>query len=131
MLVRDGHEIGNHTFTHVALSNGPGWQQRPQLDLTEAVLVGHHRALRAARAPALLGDARRGHAEPQERELAELAGRRYIIALADYRLRGLAAPGVAAIVPAATPAGNGRGGVVMFHDGGGDRSADGGGAASS
>ena len=30
MLVRDGDELGNHTFTHVALSNGPAWQARAQ-----------------------------------------------------------------------------------------------------
>src|SRR5437870_7385283 len=40
LLVRDGDELGNHTFTHVALSNGPSWQARTQLELTEAVLVG-------------------------------------------------------------------------------------------
>jgi peptidoglycan/xylan/chitin deacetylase (PgdA/CDA1 family) len=27
-LARDGNEIGNHTFTHVALSNGPLWERR-------------------------------------------------------------------------------------------------------
>ena len=57
MLVRDGNELGNHTFTHVALSNGPGWQRRLQLDLTEAAIVGDHGPLHAARAAALLGDA--------------------------------------------------------------------------
>ena len=59
MLVRDGNELGNHTFTHVALSNGPVWQRRLQLDLTEAVIVGDHRPLHAARAPAVLGDSGR------------------------------------------------------------------------
>src|SRR5438445_12108646 len=38
-LVRDGDELGNHTFTHVALSNGPSSQARLQLELTEAALV--------------------------------------------------------------------------------------------
>jgi peptidoglycan/xylan/chitin deacetylase (PgdA/CDA1 family) len=39
-LVADGHEIGNHTFTHAALGQTTGWQRRAQLDLTEAVIVG-------------------------------------------------------------------------------------------
>ncbi len=34
-LVRDGDELGNHTFTHVALSNGPEWQRRLQLELSK------------------------------------------------------------------------------------------------
>jgi peptidoglycan/xylan/chitin deacetylase (PgdA/CDA1 family) len=35
MLVRDGNELGNHTFTHVALEGAASWQRRLQLDLTE------------------------------------------------------------------------------------------------
>jgi cellulose synthase/poly-beta-1,6-N-acetylglucosamine synthase-like glycosyltransferase/peptidoglycan/xylan/chitin deacetylase (PgdA/CDA1 family) len=120
MLVRDGHELGNHTFTHVALSNGPRWESRTQLDLTEAVLAGiTGRFTRLVRPPySATADA----VTPRdERELAELAGKRYLIVLADYDSDDWQRRGVAAIVRHASPPGT-RGGIVMLHDGGGDRS---------
>jgi cellulose synthase/poly-beta-1,6-N-acetylglucosamine synthase-like glycosyltransferase/peptidoglycan/xylan/chitin deacetylase (PgdA/CDA1 family) len=122
-LVREvesaGHEIGNHTFTHAGMSTGPAWLRRAEIDLTEAVLVGitghYSRFIRPpysatsdAVTPAI------------DRALAKAAGRRYIIALADYDSNDWEKPGVAQIVRNATPPA-GRGGVIMFHDGGGDR----------
>jgi cellulose synthase/poly-beta-1,6-N-acetylglucosamine synthase-like glycosyltransferase/peptidoglycan/xylan/chitin deacetylase (PgdA/CDA1 family) len=119
-LARDGHELGNHTFTHVSLVNGPGWQRRLQIDLTEAVLVGitgHY--TRLIRPPySATPDAVSDRAQ---RELAALAGRRYFVVLADYDSEDWKRPGVARIVRAASPPGS-TGGIVMLHDGGGDRS---------
>jgi cellulose synthase/poly-beta-1,6-N-acetylglucosamine synthase-like glycosyltransferase/peptidoglycan/xylan/chitin deacetylase (PgdA/CDA1 family) len=119
-LVREGHDIGNHTFTHAGLTEGRHWQRRLQLDLTEAVIVGiTGRYVRFLRPPysgtldAVTAD--------QERELARLAGRRYVLALADFDSEDWRRNGVASIVAKASPPG-GRGGVMMFHDGGGDRS---------
>jgi cellulose synthase/poly-beta-1,6-N-acetylglucosamine synthase-like glycosyltransferase/peptidoglycan/xylan/chitin deacetylase (PgdA/CDA1 family) len=120
MLVRDGNEIGNHTFTHTALSNGPAWQRRLQLDLTEAAIAGiTGRYTRLIRPPysATPDAVTRG----DERDLAKLAGRRYLIVLADYDSEDWARPGVAKIVRGASPPGR-TGGIVMFHDGGGNRS---------
>jgi cellulose synthase/poly-beta-1,6-N-acetylglucosamine synthase-like glycosyltransferase/peptidoglycan/xylan/chitin deacetylase (PgdA/CDA1 family) len=123
-LVRDveraGEEIGNHTFTHAGMSTGPGWLRRAEVELTEAVLVGitgHYP--RFIRPPySATSDA----VTPRtERALAKAAGARYIIALADYDSNDWKRPGVANIVRNATPPA-GRGGVIMFHDGGGDRS---------
>ena len=120
MLVRDGNEIGNHTFTHVALSNGARWQRRLQLDLSEAAIAGitGHYA-RLVRPPySATPDA----VTPQvERDLAELAGRRYLIVLANYDSEDWARPGVAKVVRNASPPGS-TGGIVMLHDGGGNRS---------
>lgn len=119
-LVRDGHELGNHTFTHVALSNGPSWQRRRQLDLTEAVLVGitgHY--TRLVRPPySATPDA---VTPTDERDLASLAGSRYLIVLADYDSEDWTRRGVARIVRNASPPGT-TGGIIMFHDGGGNRS---------
>jgi cellulose synthase/poly-beta-1,6-N-acetylglucosamine synthase-like glycosyltransferase/peptidoglycan/xylan/chitin deacetylase (PgdA/CDA1 family) len=119
LLVRDGNELGNHTFTHVALSNGPGWQRRLQLDLTEAVIVGitgHY--TRLVRPPySATPDAVTNQVE---RDLAELAGRRYLIVLANYDSQDWTRPGVTKIVHNASPPGR-TGGIVMFHDGGGNR----------
>ena len=57
----------------------------------------------------------------QERALAQLAGRRYFIALADFDSEDWRRRGVASIVAHASPPGT-TGGVVMLHDGGGNRS---------
>jgi cellulose synthase/poly-beta-1,6-N-acetylglucosamine synthase-like glycosyltransferase/peptidoglycan/xylan/chitin deacetylase (PgdA/CDA1 family) len=120
LLVRDGFELGNHTFTHVALTNGPGWQRRLQLGLTEATIAGitgHY--TRLVRPPY--------SATPDtvtvegEHDLAKLAGRRYLIVLANYDSKDWSRPGVARIVRAASPPGT-TGGIVMLHDGGGNRS---------
>jgi cellulose synthase/poly-beta-1,6-N-acetylglucosamine synthase-like glycosyltransferase/peptidoglycan/xylan/chitin deacetylase (PgdA/CDA1 family) len=118
--VRDGYEIGNHTFTHAGMATGPAWLRRAEIDLTEAVLVGitgHYS--RFIRPPySATSDA----VTPSiDRALAKTAGRRYIIALADYDSNDWQRPGIAKIVRNATPP-KGQGGVIMFHDGGGDRS---------
>jgi cellulose synthase/poly-beta-1,6-N-acetylglucosamine synthase-like glycosyltransferase/peptidoglycan/xylan/chitin deacetylase (PgdA/CDA1 family) len=115
-----GGEIGDHTFTHTALSNGPVWERRAQIEFTEAVLVGitghYPRFIRPpySATPDAVTPA-------DERDLAQLAGRRYLIALADYDSEDWTRPGVSKIVANATPRG-GRGGIIMFHDGGGNRS---------
>src|SRR5439155_10291295 len=115
MLVRDGNELGNHTYTHVALSNGPGWQRRLQLDLTEATIAGitgHY--TRLVRPPySATPDA---VTRQDERDLAALAGRRYLIVLANYDSQDWTRPGVAKIVHDASPPGR-TGGSVMLHDG--------------
>ena len=119
-LVADGNELGNHTFTHTSLSNGPMWQRRSQLDLTEGVIVGTTgHFTRLVRPPySATSDA----IDPrQERELARVAGKRYLIVLTDYDSKDWERRGVASITRNATPKG-GRGGVIMFHDGGGNRS---------
>jgi cellulose synthase/poly-beta-1,6-N-acetylglucosamine synthase-like glycosyltransferase/peptidoglycan/xylan/chitin deacetylase (PgdA/CDA1 family) len=119
-LVREGHDIGNHTFTHARLMESRQWERRLQLDLTEAVIVGiTGRYARFFRPPysatldAVTAD--------EERALAELVGRRYVLALADFDSEDWRRKGVASIVAKASPPGR-RGGVIMFHDGGGDRS---------
>ena len=118
-LVDDGHEIGNHTFTHVAMSNGPLWQRRLQLELTEAAIVGATgRYTRLVRPPySATSDA---ITVSQERALARDAKDRYLIVLADFDSEDWQRGPVASIVRRASPKGT-TGGIVMFHDGGGDR----------
>ncbi len=117
---RSGGEIADHTFTHASLSTGARWRRRAQLTFTEAILLGitgHYP--RFVRPPySATSDA---VTPADERELSHLAGGRYVIALADYDSKDWQRPGVQRIVRNALPRG-GRGGVVMFHDGGGDRS---------
>ena len=120
LLVRDGDEIGNHTFTHVFLSGVPGWQREMEVDMTEAAIAGvtgHY--TRLIRPPySATPDA----VTPlDERVLAQLAGRRYYVVLANYDSQDWRRPGVGRIIENATPRGS-TGGIVMLHDGGGDRS---------
>jgi len=119
MLVRQGHELGNHTFTHSALSTGAQWQRQLQLDLTEAVLVGITGHFpRLVRPPfSATPDA---ITASDERDLVRALGSRYVLTLADLDAEDWRRPGVAKIVANATPR-NGTGGVIMFHDGGGNR----------
>ena len=119
MLATDGEEIANHTFTHTSLSAGSVNQAEVQLQLTEAVIAGitGHYA-RFVRPPY---SATPDSVDPsQERRLARIAGTRYLIALSDYDSGDWQRRGVRSIVAHATPRGT-RGGVIMFHDGGGNR----------
>src|SRR5690242_8427311 len=118
-LVRDGDELGNHTFTHVFLSGVPSWEGRLQIQLTEAVLsgiTGHY--TRLLRPPySATPDAITPH---DDRALAALAGSRYFVVLANFDSKDWQRPGVKRIVANATPPSR-TGGIVMLHDGGGDR----------
>lgn len=119
-LHREGFEIGNHTFTHADLSTLPRWEAAAQVGLTESILTGT-----VGIRPRLLRppySATPGAVTPrQERALASLARAGYVIALADFDSRDWSAPGVGQIVAAATPPGA-TGGIVLMHDGGGNRS---------
>jgi cellulose synthase/poly-beta-1,6-N-acetylglucosamine synthase-like glycosyltransferase/peptidoglycan/xylan/chitin deacetylase (PgdA/CDA1 family) len=119
-LHRWGFELGNHTFTHVDLASLPVWERRLQISLTEtaldaAVAVGT-RLIRPpySSTPAAVTLA-------QERAYADLASRGYVIVLSDLDGEDWRRPGVGAIVRAATPRSR-EGGIVLLHDGGGDRS---------
>lgn len=119
-LMQDGHELGNHTFTHVDPSSGPEWQQRLQLELSEAAIVGATgRYTRLLRPPySATSDA---VTAAQETSLARAASDRYLVVLADFDSEDWKSGPVASIVRKASPPGT-AGGIVMFHDGGGDRS---------
>ena len=119
-LYRDGFELGNHTFTHVDLASVPSWERRLQITLTQSALAGAvgvgSRLVRPpySSTPAAVRP-RQAHA------LADVASHRYLIVLSDFDGEDWRRPGVGAIVRAATPRGS-SGGIVLLHDGGGDRS---------
>jgi cellulose synthase/poly-beta-1,6-N-acetylglucosamine synthase-like glycosyltransferase/peptidoglycan/xylan/chitin deacetylase (PgdA/CDA1 family) len=119
-LRRDGFELGNHTFTHVDLATLPPWERRFQIRLTESALdaalgVG----TRLVRPPYSSNPA--AVTPAQYRAYADLASRGYVIVLSDLDGEDWQRPGVSAIVRNATPRDD-RGGVVLLHDGGGNRS---------
>ncbi len=116
--LRDGDEVGSHTYTHASLATA-GWREDFELTLTQNALAGaagiRTRLLRMPYS-----------AEPDALSAADWraaaqAGRDgYLVVLTDRDTTDWARPGVARIVAAAVPSG-GRGAIVMFHDGGGDR----------
>lgn len=119
-LLAEGHEIGSHTFTHSDLSALSGWRGNAELSLTQLAIggaTGVHTGL--FRAP--FSSTPAGLTERillAQRHAARLG---YLGVLADRDSEDWQRPGVSAIVANATPPA-GTGAVVMFHDGGGDRS---------
>lgn len=116
---RDGDALGVHTFTHIDLGAHPPWQDTTEIALTQKALAaaaGVHSAL--LRPPY--------SSTPAAVTAADLHRWRMVapgelVVLADRDSEDWQRPGVARILGNATPSGP-HGAVVMFHDGGGDRS---------
>ena len=119
-LFDHGFELGNHTFSHLDLAAVPGWERGLQLDLTEKAVAGAVGVRpRLMRPPySATPDAVTTRQLPA---LVDVARRGYAIALSDLDARDWSRPGVAEIVRNASPPGR-TGGIVLMHDGGGDRS---------
>lgn len=117
--VREGNEVGSHTYTHIDLATSPAWRIRFELDLTQRALAGaagvHTWVLRMP-----YSSVPGGLTAPEYAAARTAAGQGYLVALADRDTEDWRRPGVERIVRAATPR-NGAGAVVMMHDAGGDR----------
>jgi poly-beta-1,6 N-acetyl-D-glucosamine synthase len=123
-LVREevaaGNEVGSHTFTHVDPAEVSGWRVNLELSLTQVALAGAAGVHTSLFRPPY-------SSEPSAANPAQLvawqaiARRGYTIVLADRDSEDWRRPGVARIVDNATP-GGGAGAVILFHDGGGNRS---------
>lgn len=119
-MISDGHEIGNHTYSHADVTTTPGWRTRLELSLTQKALAGaagiHTRLMRMpySSTPGAVGGA-------QLATMRLMGSEGYLVALTDLDSKDWSRPGVDRVYRAALPRG-GRGAVVMFHDAGGDRS---------
>jgi cellulose synthase/poly-beta-1,6-N-acetylglucosamine synthase-like glycosyltransferase/peptidoglycan/xylan/chitin deacetylase (PgdA/CDA1 family)/spore germination protein YaaH len=125
-MVEEGHDVGNHTFTHPNLADTPGPAVVLELNATQRLfqaLTG--RTLRLFRPPYL------GDAEPSDEgdlrpvELAQSLGYMTIgmhVDPVDWELPGV--PAILHRVLAAVHSKNPdiRGNILLFHDAGGDRS---------
>jgi cellulose synthase/poly-beta-1,6-N-acetylglucosamine synthase-like glycosyltransferase/peptidoglycan/xylan/chitin deacetylase (PgdA/CDA1 family) len=119
-LVRDGFEVGNHTFTHSDLAGLATWQRDLQISLTDTALAGAGGIVpRFVRPPYSATAAAVDVAD--QRAYAAVSRRGYLIALSNFDAEDWRRPGVRRIVRNATPPGK-RGGVILLHDGGGNRS---------
>ncbi|HEY0637138.1 MAG TPA: bifunctional polysaccharide deacetylase/glycosyltransferase family 2 protein [Pseudonocardiaceae bacterium] len=118
-IVAEGHELGNHTMTHADLGRVSELRARWELRQTQLVLAGITGTSSAlvrppySSTPATVDD-------PGWQAVRRAADAGYLAVLADLDPQDWRAPGADAIVAAATPA-DGRGAVVLLHDGGGDR----------
>jgi cellulose synthase/poly-beta-1,6-N-acetylglucosamine synthase-like glycosyltransferase/peptidoglycan/xylan/chitin deacetylase (PgdA/CDA1 family) len=117
--LRDGDQVGSHTYTHANLATVPAWRENMELTLTQNALAGaagvHTRLLRmpySSEADAITA------ADWRAASLAAREG--YLVVFTNLDTRDWAKPGVVHIVRAAMPA-NDAGAVIMFHDSGGDR----------
>ncbi|OUD01324.1 bifunctional polysaccharide deacetylase/glycosyltransferase family 2 protein [Streptomyces swartbergensis] len=120
-VVRSGHEIGVHTFSHRDLTTQSASAVDRELALTQLALAGaagiNTSLMRMpySSTPSAL-DARAW-------SVAQRLGEKgYVLAFIDQDTNDWRRPGARAIADAATPSAAGRGAVVLLHDAGGDRS---------
>ena len=118
-LVRDGFEIGNHTFTHADLATLESWQRDLQISLTDSALAGAGRIIPRFVRPPYSATSEAVDAADQ-RAYSAVSRHGYLIALSDFDGEDWSRPGVHRILRNATPPGR-RGGVILLHDGGGNR----------
>ncbi|WP_432930456.1 bifunctional polysaccharide deacetylase/glycosyltransferase family 2 protein [Microbispora sp. CA-135349] len=120
-LVAEGHEIGNHTYTHADLAAVPAWRARLEMSLTQKTLAaaaGIH--TRLARMPYSSTPGAAGFGQLATMRL--LGDEGYLVTFTDVDTQDWSRPPVDEMVLAslARTAG-GEGAVIMFHDAGGDR----------
>ena len=119
-LYARGFEVGNHTFTHADISALPPWEQRLQIGLTENAVAGvlgiRPRLVRPpySATPAAV-------TKGQTPALIRLAQAGYVVALSNFDGEDWRRQGAERIADAITPK-TSSGGIVLLHDGGGDRS---------
>ena len=118
-LVREGHEIGAHTFTHPDLASLPSWRrdlEDSQVQLAIAYATGRSTSLLrppySSFADALTDD--------DYATVRAIGGQGYLTVLDDVDSEDWKRPGVDTIVRNATPQGD-EGAIVLMHDAGGDR----------
>ena len=115
-----GHDVGAHTFTHSDLGQASHLRGRVELSLSQTALAGaagvttHLLRLPYSSSPADMGASELAAA----RRAGDLG---YLLVFATEDGEDWRQPGPGVIVARSTPPA-GRGGVVLLHDGGGDRS---------
>ena len=117
-MYAEGQEVGVHTFTHSNMANVGPLRARLELDPSQLAIVaatGHTTSLLRLPYSAKVADVTFSEWQAMGR-----AGN-YRVVYADLDTQDWKRPGVDAIVRAGLPH-DGKGAVVMLHDGGGDRS---------
>jgi cellulose synthase/poly-beta-1,6-N-acetylglucosamine synthase-like glycosyltransferase/peptidoglycan/xylan/chitin deacetylase (PgdA/CDA1 family) len=118
-IVREGFELGNHTFTHSNLAELPTVERQLQIDMTENAFSGIV-GLRSRLVRPPYSSTPDAITAKEIAAWGQIATEGYTIVVANYDTRDWDQPGVGSIIAAATPAGS-EGGIVLMHDGGGRR----------
>jgi len=114
----DGSEIGNHTYSHPDLSKLPDWQVQLELNLNRLIIESQtNHSTRIFRTPFLGSDSLSAQSQDIIGKVDQYG---YITAGEDIDTEDWRRPGVEQIIHNAT-AGS-TGGIILMHDGGGDRS---------
>ena len=116
-IYNDGHEIGNHTYSHADLTTLPDWRIQLELSLNRLIIesrTGH--STRIFRPPYLGSDSLTAKSKGIINKVDQYG---YLTAGEDIDSEDWRRPGASQIVTNATV---GSGGVILMHDGGGDRS---------
>ncbi|MET8981173.1 glycosyltransferase [Streptomyces sp. NPDC004539] len=118
-MVREGHEIGLHTFNHPDLSYQSKKRVDWELTQNQLALVGAAGVRTSLFRPpySSFADAMDNASWPVTEYIG---GRGYLTVVNDTDSEDWRKPGVAEIVARATPKG-GKGAIVLMHDSGGDR----------
>ncbi|NMO53910.1 glycosyltransferase [Actinoplanes sp. TBRC 11911] len=118
-IVREGHEIGAHTFTHPDLARIPDWQRNLENSETQlAIAYATGRSTLMLRPPySSFPDA---ITNSDYVTVTQAAQDGYLTVLDDMDSEDWQKPGVRQIVRNATPRGD-DGEVILFHDAGGNR----------
>ena len=119
-MVDQGHDVGVHTFTHPDLAALSPWLRSVEYAQTQLALA----AAAGITTPLvrLPYSAQSSLLDDTTWPLVLEAGQAgYVVVMSSVDSRDWAMPGVGRIVKASIPSG-GRSGVVLLHDGGGDRS---------
>ncbi|MCD0448122.1 glycosyltransferase [Actinocorallia sp. API 0066] len=121
-VLDEGHEIGNHSYSHVDLATAPDWRIRLELSLTQRALAGSVGVKTWLMRMPYSGTPD-GATEGQWRA-AQVAGEEgYIVVFTDRDTRDWERPGVDFMVEEALKdTDDGAGAIIMLHDSGGDRS---------
>lgn len=116
--LRQGEEVGSHTYTHIDLTGG--WQEQLQLTLTQNALSGAA-GVRTSLLRPPYSSIPGAVTAANWRGYGQAAGDGYLVVLTNLDTQDWRRPGVARIVAGAMPHGD-QGAVIMLHDSGGNRS---------
>jgi cellulose synthase/poly-beta-1,6-N-acetylglucosamine synthase-like glycosyltransferase/peptidoglycan/xylan/chitin deacetylase (PgdA/CDA1 family) len=119
-ILADGHEIGSHTFTHAELAAAPAWRRSIEMSLAGNAIAGATDYQTTLFRPPF-GSEPSALTTGDYETLREVGRLGYVTVLSDLDGKDWKRPGVDAIVKGSTPE-EGKGAIVLMHDGGGDRS---------
>ncbi|MFD9982570.1 bifunctional polysaccharide deacetylase/glycosyltransferase family 2 protein [Streptomyces massasporeus] len=120
-VIRSGHEVGVHTFSHPDLTARSASAVDRELALTQLALAGAA-GINSSLMRMPYSSTNSALDAPAWAMTRRLGAKGYVLAFIDQDTNDWRRPGARAIADAATPDVPGRGAVVLLHDAGGDRS---------